>query len=108
MGIYLPPLILEFRDFEPTPFFVLGFGFPGEQVLPLGIVWSEFDGDLLHDRAKFARIHTSRPQTIWEIRSLDGLSPTVSEITIDLLMPAVRRLLNQEAETRAKVRSCDL
>lgn len=94
--MYFPPLVLEFRDTTP-PFFVLCLQPSFARLVPVGIVWTELEGDMLHDRARFVRLRRD-PGAVWGMKSYEGLEVTFSAPRIEQLLLDVRRYLVREAE----------
>ena len=97
--MYTPPLVLELRE-KSRPFFVLSFQHSGERPMPVGFVWTEREGDMAHDRARFTRFR-GRPDYAWRVASVEGMEPEISAPRVEDLLPKVAAYLRAEAKTRS-------
>ena len=99
--MYMPPLVLELLE-RPRPFFVLSFQHPGERAVPIGFVWTELEGDMVHDRARFARLR-GRPGSAWSTESVEGMDAEVSAPRVEDLLPKVAAYLRAASELRSSL-----
>ena len=97
--MYMLPLVLELRE-GPRPFFVLSFQHPGERPVPVGFVWTELEGDMAHDRARFAQLW-GRPDSAWSTQSVEGMEIEVSAPRVEDLLPKVAAYLRAASEIRS-------
>jgi hypothetical protein len=68
--------------------------------VPVGFVWTELEGDMAHDRARFSRFW-GRPDSAWSTQSVEGMEIEVSAPRVEDLLPKVAAYLRAASEIRS-------